>query len=158
MTDTEISILDRCTGRQLKELLALASNDANAARNWLLEIGDLDALEYLLTGMCAGAGESAGALLQAVCSADTPVDVLVGVKSSAKRLATTAEEPGQKAAATLLYHLSIAAALGRYGRNISSKDALERLPLYKQLAAELTDDKLAAIFKKAIAHLDSTRR
>jgi rubrerythrin len=158
MTDTEISILDRCTGKQLKELLALASNTANATRNWLLEIGDLDALEYLLTGMCAGTGESAGALLQAVCSADTPVEVLVGVKSSAKRLATAAEDPAQKAAATLLYHLSVAAALGRHGRNISSKDSLDRLPLYRELAAELTDDKLAAIFEKAVAHLDSPSR
>ena len=158
MTDTEVSILDRCTGRQLKELLALASNDANASRNWLLEIVDLDALEYLLTGMCAGTGESAGALLQAVCSADTPVEVLVAVKSSAKRLVTAVEEPAQKAAATLLYHLAVAAALGRHGRNISSKDSIERLPFYKELAAELTDDNLATIFEKAVAHLDPASR
>jgi hypothetical protein len=158
MTDTEISILDRCTGRQLKELLALASNDANATRSWLLEVGDLEALEYLLTSTCAGTGESAGALLHAICSADTPVEVLVAVKSSAKRLATAAEEPAQKAAATLLYHLAVAAALGRHGRNISSKDPVERLPLYQQLAAELSDNELAVIFEKAVAHLESTSR
>jgi hypothetical protein len=157
MSDTEISMLDRCTGRQLKELLALASTDAKATRNWLLEIGDLEQLQYLLTEMCTGTGQSGGALLQAVCSPHTPVEVLVAIKSTAKRLAVAAEGPAQKAAATLLYHLSVASALGHHARNISSKDPAERLPLYKDLAAELSDDELAAIFEKAIASLPSAR-
>ena len=155
MSDTEISTLKRCTGRQLKELLALASTDATTTRNWLLEIGDLEQLEDLLTEMCTGTGQSAGALLQAVCSPETPVEVLVSVKSSAKRLVTAAEAPAQKAAATLLYHLSVASALWNHSRNISSKDLAERLPLYKDLAAHLADDELAAIFARAIGSLPS---
>ncbi len=150
MSDTEISMLDHCTGRQLKELLALASTNVRATRNWLLEIGDSERLEHLLTEMCTGTEQSGGALLQAVCSADTPVEALVAIKSVAKRLAVAAEAPAQNAAATLLYHLSVASALGHHARNISSKTSAERLPLYKDLAAELSDDELAAIFEKAV--------
>jgi hypothetical protein len=152
MSDIEISMLDRCTGRQLRELLALASTDEKTTRNWLLEVGDSEQLEYLLTEMCAGTGQSGGALVQAVCSPDTPVDALVAIKSTAKRLAVAAEGPRQEAAATLLYHLTVAAALGRHARNISSKDPAERLGLYKDLAAELSDDELAAVFEKAVAN------
>jgi hypothetical protein len=79
------------------------------------------------------------------------VEVLVAIKSIAKRLAVAAEAHPQNAAATLLYHLSVASALGYHARNISSKDPAERLPLYKELAAELSDEELAAIFEKAIA-------
>lgn len=155
VTDTEIALLDRCTGRQLKQLLALASTGSKVGRNSLLEIGDLEQLEFLLTEMCAGRGHSAGALLQAVCSSQIPLESLVSVKSTAKRLAVAAATPAQKAAATLLYHLSVAAALGHYGQQISSKDAAERLPLYKELAAELADEQLAAIFEQAVARLAS---
>jgi len=150
MSDMEISMLDRCTGRQLKELIALASTDEKMTRNWLLEVGDLEQLESLLTEMCTGAGQSGGALLRAACSPDTPVDALLTIKSTAKRLAVAAEGPRQEAAATLLYHLTIAAALGHHALNISSKAAAERLGLYKDLATELPDDELAAIFEKAV--------
>jgi hypothetical protein len=158
VSDTEISILDRCTGRQLKELLALASTGTKGSRNWLLEMGDveqLEQLEHLLTEMCTGTGHSGSALLQAARSPDTSLEFLVVIKSTAKRLAVAAETPAQKAAATLLYHLSLASALGNHAQNISSNDPAERLPLYKDLAAELSDDQLAAIFEKAIARLSS---
>jgi hypothetical protein len=157
MSDTEISMLDHCTDRQLKELLALASTSVRATRNWLLEIGDSERLEHLLTEMCTGAEQSGDALLQAVCSPDTPVEALVAIKSVAKRLAVAAAAPAQNAAATLLYHLSVASALGNHGQNISSKDPAERLAFYKDLAAELSDGQLAAIFEKAVAVLTPAR-
>ena len=157
MPDTEISMLDHCSDRQLKELLALASTDVKATRDWLLEIGDFQRMEQLLTEMCAGAGQSGSALLRAVCSVNTPVETLVEVKSVAKRLAVAAEGPAQNAAATLLYHLAVASALAHHARNISSKDPADRLPLYKDLAAELSDDELAAIFEDAVASLSPAR-
>jgi hypothetical protein len=151
MSDIDISMLDHCTDRQLKELLALASTAVKATRDWLLEVGDSERLEHLLTEMCAGAGQSGSALLQAVCSPDTPVEALVEIKSVAKRLAVAAEAPAQNAAATLLYHLAVASALGYHARNISSTDPAERLAFYRDLAAELSDGELAAIFEKAVA-------
>jgi len=157
MSDIDTSMLDHCTGRQLKELLALASTDARATRNWLLEIGDSERLESLLTEMCAGARQSATALLRAVCSPATPVEALVAIKSTAKRLAVAAKAAPQNAAATLLYHLSVASALAHHAQNISSKDPSERLSLYKDLAAELSDEQLAAIFETAVLHLPSPK-
>jgi hypothetical protein len=155
MPDTEISGLDHCTYRQLQDLLALASTEVKATRDWLLEIGDFQRLDDLLMEMCASAGQSGGALLRAVCSADTPVETLVEIKSVAKRLAVAAEAPAQNAAATLLYHLAVASALAYHARNISSKDPEGRLLLYKDLAAELSDDELAAIFEKAVVQIGS---
>jgi hypothetical protein len=155
MWDTENSMLDHCTGRQLKQLLALASTDAKTAWDWLLEAGESEQLDYLLTEMCTGTTPSGGALLRAICSPYTPLEDLVAIKSTAKRLAVAAQGPAKTAAATLLYHLSVASALGRYGRNISSADPAERLSLYRNLAAELSDDELAAIFEKAVASLPS---
>jgi hypothetical protein len=157
MPDIEISMLDHCTDRQLKELLALASTNVKATGGWLLEIGDSEQLENLLTDMCAGTGHSGGALLKAVCFPYTPVEALVAIKSVAKRLAVAAGSPAQNAAATLLYHLSVASALGHHAQNISSKDLAERLAFYKDLAAELSDDQLAAIFEKAADSLPTAR-
>jgi|HubBroStandDraft_1064217.scaffolds.fasta_scaffold00789_10 hypothetical protein len=157
MLDAEISRLDHCTDRQLKELLALASPSAKSTRDWLLEIGDTEQLERLLTDMCAGTEQSGGELLQAVCSAETPVEDLIAIKRIAKRLAVSAEAPAQNAAATLLYHLSLASALANHSQDLSSKNPSERLPLYKDLAAELSDDRLAAIFEGAVARLLSEK-
>jgi hypothetical protein len=157
MADIEASGLDHCTGRQLKELLTLAHSNARPKRDWLLEVGDSEQLEHLLDKMCAGGGQSGRVLLRAVLSPDTPLETLTAVRSAAKRLAVAAQGPRQNAAATLLYHLSIASALGRHGQNISSKDPAERLELYKDLASELSDDELAAIFEKAVTALLSPK-
>ncbi len=151
MPDAEISILNRCTGRQLKELLSLASGTPKEPRDWFLEIGNLEELEHLLGEICAGTAYSGIALLQTACSPDASVEVLIEVKNTAKRLAAAAVTPAQKAATALLYHISVASALGHHGRNISSKNPAERLLLYRELAADLSDRELAAIFEKAVA-------
>jgi len=157
MLDIEISKLDHCTDRQLKDLLALAATNVKSTRDWLLEIGDAEQLEYVLTEMCTGTEQSGGALLQAVCSADTPVESLITIKRVAKRLAVSAGGPAQSAAATLLYHLSIASAQAYHSQDISSKNLSERLALYRDLAAELSDERLAAIFERAVSGSPSER-
>jgi hypothetical protein len=157
MSDVDISMLEHCTDRQLRDLLELASTNVKATRDWLLEIGDSEQLEHLLTEMCAGTQQSGGPLLKTVCSPGTPVEALVAIKSIAKHLAAAAVAPAQRAAATLLYHLSVASALGHHGQNISAKESANRLALYKGLAAELSDDQLAAIFEKAVASVPPTR-
>jgi hypothetical protein len=157
VADTDISILDRCTGRQLKELLALASTSAKVKPHWLVEVGDLEQLQGLLTEMCSGTEQSGAALLDPVCSPDTTVEVLIAVKEIAKGLAAAAETEPQRAAATLFYHLTVASALANHGRIISSTDPAGRLALYQELAAELTDEECASIFGKAIAALPTAR-
>jgi hypothetical protein len=119
----------------------------------LQEVGDLEQLERLLQEICDSSGHSPGTMLQAICSPDTPLEVLTTIRSTAKRLVLAAQGPMHKAAATLLYQLSIASAFERYGRNISSKDPTERLELWKELASELSDNELADIFERAVAAL-----
>jgi len=48
MLDIEISMLDHCSDRQLKDLLALASTNVTSTWDWLLEIGDSEQLGHLL--------------------------------------------------------------------------------------------------------------
>jgi hypothetical protein len=74
----------------------LASPSAKSTRDWLLEIGDAEQLERLLTEMCTGTEQPGGALLQAVCSADTPVEDLIAIKRIAKRLAVFGRSPRPK--------------------------------------------------------------
>ena len=148
-------MLDRCNGRQLRELLALASTDATTARDWLIEVGEWEQIEDALTGIPCGAWRSVDELLRAVCSPDTPVDDLMIVKSAAKGSLAAAEAANRKAAATLLYHLAVASALAHHARNISSHDPAARLPLYKELAAEISDDNLAGVFKRAAARISA---
>ena len=153
MSDVEYSFLEHCTGRQLNQLLELAASGAKSARDWVLEVGDWESMQALLASMCTGSEPSADGLLRATCSADTPLELLVSAKDIAKRFAAGAQDSAQNAAATLLYHLAIAAALAQFGRNISSNEATERRGLYEDLAAELPDDALAAVFEKAVARL-----
>ena len=157
MGDIGTSKPDHFTSRQVRELLALASSEADARQSWLLEIGDWEYLEVLLAEMCTGRGQEANELLQATCSPHTPIELLISVKNAAKRLAGYALTAEQKAAALLLYHLSVAAALANHGRNITSKDLAKRLTLYQDLAAGISDDVLATIFEKAIASLRSAK-
>lgn len=149
MSEAEISMLEHCTGEQIKELLGLATATPPVDSEWFLEIGDADQLNRLIAELC-GDVESADELVQTVCSADAALGSLVAAKNAAKRLAASAETPTFKAAAGLLYHLAIASALARHGRNISSKDIAARLPLYRRLADDLSDGDLAAIFDGAV--------
>jgi hypothetical protein len=157
MTDTDAVIVRDFSARQIRELLALAAVPAEGERNWLVEVGDRERLEALLTEMCSQSGQSGGALLDSVCAPETPVEVLVAVKDLAKSLAAKAAGNAQLAAATLLYHLSVASALGYHERTISSKAPLERTPLYQELASELSDEELAAIFRNAISRVAFAR-
>ena len=117
----------------------------------LTEMGDFDRLEFLLSQMSEPLGHPVGSLLEAVCSGTTAVETLVVIKAEAKRFVSTANTPAQKAAATMLYHLAIASALGNYGRFISSKDLSEALTLYARLADDLLDEELARVFRRAVS-------
>jgi hypothetical protein len=143
--------LGRFSAIQTRELLTIGSSPAETAETSLYEVGDCERLEMLLTDMCSGTGQSGATLLEAVCSPDTEVNVLVAVKDIAKRFAADAQDMPQKAAATLLYHLSVASALGYHGQTISSMGVAERLPLYRELVSELSEEALVVVFEKAIS-------
>ena len=157
MSDKDSSIIGHFSAIQTKELLAIGSRPADTAETSLYEVGDCERLEMLLTEMCTGTGQSGAALLEAVCSPDTDTNVLVTAKNLAKSLAADAKDVPQKAAATLLYHLSVASALGYHGQRISSMGVAERLPFYRELVSELSDEALVAVFEKAISSVSLGR-
>jgi hypothetical protein len=157
MPDNKIPTPSHLSALRTKELLAIGSRSAKAHQNWLLEVGDYQLLEMLLTDMCSGTSQSGAALLDTVCSPDTPLDALVHIKDIAKGLTKAAHDPSQEAAGMLLYHLSVASALGFHEQNISSMDAAARLPLYRELVAEICDDQVSAVFEKALDRMTSPR-
>jgi len=157
MPDTKATIVDSFRAHQLRELLALGANLPETATEWFVDVGDWERLEALLTEMCIGGEQSGNALLETVVSSDATLEMLIAVKEVAKRLATKAKGKPERAAATLLYHLSVASALGQHGRTISSRDPAEHLPLYAELAEELSDEQLAAVFKRAIRGIHENR-
>lgn len=150
MPDNEAPTPSHLSALRTKELLAIGSRSAEVNPNWLLEVGDKELLEMLLTDMCSGTSQSGSALLDAVCSSDTPLEVLVQVKDFAKGLAKAAQDPRQEAAGMLLYHLSVASALGFHEQNISSIDASARQPIYREFVAEICDHEVSAVFEKAL--------
>lgn len=157
MPDKEMPTPSHLSALRTKELLAMGSMSAEAQPNWLLEVGEYQLLEMLLTDMCSGTSQSGAALLDAVCSPDTPLGLLVQVKDFAKSLAKAGNDERQEAAALLLYHLSVASALGLHEQNISSMDAAARLPLYRDFVAEICDEEISAVFEKALARMTAPR-
>jgi hypothetical protein len=153
MPDARKTAVDDCSARQLKELLGLAAGRAGEPHDWMIELGDRERLERLLTEMCSGTGQSGVALVEAACSPDSSVEVLTAVKDVAKRLIQGAQDSPRRAAATFLYHLSVASALGYHGQTISTNVPADRLPLYEEFALELADERLAAVFERAVERL-----
>ena len=154
MRDAEIAKLEQCNGRQLMQLLALASTAGTSVLDRLFAIGDAQQLEEALAGILVDAPPGPNWLL-AICSPDTPLDDLIACKTAAKHLTVAADTPDRQAAATLLYHLAVASALAHHARNISTHDPASRLSLYRELAAGIYDDVLADIFKRAAARISS---
>jgi hypothetical protein len=157
MPDKGIPTPSHLSELRTKELLTIGSRSTEAQPNWLLEVGEYQLLEMLLTDLCSGTSQSGAALLDAICSPDTPLDLLVQVKDLAKSLAKAGTDERQEAAALLLYHLSVASALGFHGQNISSMDAAARLPLYREFVAEICDDEISAVFERALARMTAPR-
>jgi hypothetical protein len=156
MPNTSDSRVQEFSARQIKELLALAAQPAETERDWLLKVGDRELLEAVLTEMCGRTGQSGEALVESVCSPETPIEVLIVVKDLAKGLAAKSLGNPQMAAATLLYHLSVASALGFHNQTISSKTQADRVQLYAELAGEFADEDLAAVFERAVEQSSGT--
>ncbi len=134
---------------QLKTLLGLA---ARGTSDPLVDTAeDPGALDRLLTELCAGRAESGALLIETVSDPKSSLGVLRGVKELAKQLAQLAPTPAHRQAATLLYHGAVAAAAGRHGANLSSQPLAERLDLWLELAALLSDSPLGAVFGDAVA-------
>lgn len=134
---------------QLKALLALAQKSGRHGQFLPPGMEARAELARHLTKLCGGSAPSGEALLSTLCALQTPLAALQGIKELAKSLSANAESESESAAATLVYHAAVAAALARHGRNISSRDAARRYELYEDLAALMAGSPLGQVFREA---------
>ena len=141
--------IDRCSPVQLAELLGLAAADEPAThtaggtgirRQVLLE---------RLAELMEGDARQARALLVRTADRASSVEALRQTMEDAKTYAAEALSDAHWSAATLLYHLAIAAAYAHHGANISARPATTRLELYEDLASSLGADSISAVFRLA---------
>lgn len=149
MTIITTTTIERSEPWQLKALLALAQGSGRHGDFLPAGISNRAELARHLSTLCKDSTESGEVLLSAVCERETPLGALQGLKELAKLLTKKAATEHERAAATLLYHAAVAAALARHGQNISSRSATARYALYDDLAAFMAGDPLGEVFQEA---------
>ena len=157
MSSHRSTSIGRCSPTQLKALLGLAAGDPGDQESLLTYIPDREQLQHLLSELCADAEQAGEVLLAMACARDASLEVLSGLKEFAKRLSKKAATEPQRTAATFLYHLAIAAAIGQHSVNLSSRPSETRLELYEDLATALAGDPMGHVFRKAIDCVFSER-
>ena len=150
MSKSTITPAERWQTSQLRELLTLATDKPEGQGSLPASVKNREEFVRMLTELCEESEESGEILLSTVCSRETPVEALTGIKELAKTLLANASTDAHRAAATFLYHLAIAAALGRYGMNVSTVTPDSRLALYEDLASALAGDPLGEVFREAV--------
>jgi hypothetical protein len=149
MPDASQSLTDHCTVDQLKALLTLALTpqpEGTPATPWAMSAAEFEAR---LAEAFEGAMIPGARALALVTAPDTPLAGLRSLKELAKNRAAHATGEAPRAAATLLYHAAIAAALGRHGVNISSRPAASRWALYEDLSAIFATHPFGQLFRQA---------
>jgi len=151
MTRVSSVSVEQCTNEQLKTLLGLAQGEEGA--HSLPAAADRQKLSVLLAELCGDHPVFGDGPLEAVADPEAPLEALQELKELAKERLDTAPSEAHRDAARFLYHAAIAAALGRHGRNISSRPAAARLDLYEDLATVLVGDPLGELFRRAADRL-----
>lgn len=149
MTQIPTTTIERSERWQLKRLLSLAQTSGHHADFLPAELANRRELARVLTALCGNTAESGEALLSTTCARQTPLAALQAIKDLAKSLVSKATSEVERAAATLLYHAAVAAALVHHEQNISSRTAGARYALYEDLAAFMAGDALAQVFQEA---------
>jgi len=149
MTKITTTTIEQSSDWQLKALLVLAG--AGVQKNSFLPVELLRSADLArhLSVLCGDSVQSSDALLSALCNRQTPLSVLQGIKDLAKALGAKATTEVEQAAATLLYHAAIAAALGRQRQSISSRPGVARFALYEDLGLLLRGNPLGDVFRAA---------
>jgi hypothetical protein len=92
-------------------------------------------------------------LLEQAAEVAATVDALTAIKERAKILIKDAADSHDREAATLLYHVAVAAAFVRHDTVISSRPMRRQLALYERFAAEWAGDPIGALFREALTRL-----
>lgn len=146
-TDSDFGSL---TPDQIRRLLALATASSAA----LTDPETVDEANGLLAELLATQDRPAERLFDVACADGTPLTRLRSLKDLAKELTVAAQEPSHREAATLLYHVVVAAAYLRFGVNISSRPLAERESIYQYYAALHSGNDIGQIFGMISAQLE----
>jgi hypothetical protein len=149
ISNSDSATIDDCTREQLRALLTLAASGTDPQLSFLAGLRPHEELVRVLGELCQGTSETGETLLTALSACQTPLDALRGIKELAKTILPGSRTPLQRAAATLLYHASIAAAFARHGVAISAVSPSSRVALYEDLASALAGEALSEIFREA---------
>ena len=95
-------------------------------------------------------GTSCEGLFEDAAAPTTSVPDLVRLKEAAKALLGKAERPEDREAASLLYHLAVAAAFGRHGLEMSSRPVGDNRERYTRLATHFAGFAIGDIFRRAL--------
>jgi hypothetical protein len=98
-------------------------------------------------------------LLDEAVKETTTVQELAGLKEQAKGFLKEPADRRHRAAATLLYHVAVAAAFVRHGAQISGRPMRKQQPLYQQFADTWADHPIGQLFREAArraAGIDTT--
>jgi hypothetical protein len=131
---------------QLKRLLILASGSSE----FFTDASDLKEVGRLLAESCKRSGESGERLLERAAAPTTTVVELRRIKELAKKLLDEAKAPHHREASRLLYHVAVAAAFGRLGKDISTRPLGERRLLYERIAIVFSGHPLGQLFRRAV--------
>jgi hypothetical protein len=133
----------------LSTLLALAVSTSQSDVALATVARDSATLAARIDEIPTARGRSSALMLGEITNPDTPLDALRNAKDFAKDLADHSSTPARRAAATLLYHAAIAAALVHRGESISSIPIELRFELYEDLASVFAGDPLGHLFRRA---------
>jgi hypothetical protein len=95
-------------------------------------------------------------LLDKAAAPATTVEELADIKEQAKGFLKHAADSRHRDAATLLYHVAVAAAFVRHGAEISGRPMRKQLRLYETFAETWAGHPIGQVFREAARRLAGT--
>jgi hypothetical protein len=95
-------------------------------------------------------------LLDKAVRATTSVQELAGIKEQAKKFLKETADSRHRDAATLLYHVTVAAAFVRHGAEISGRPMRKQQQLYEKFAETWAGHAIGQLFREAALRVAGT--
>ena len=95
-------------------------------------------------------------LLDRAAKETATVEELSGIKEQAKGFLKEAADSRHRDAATLLYHVAVAAAFVRHGAEISGRPMRKQQPLYEKFAETWAGHPIGQVFREAARRVAGT--
>ncbi len=137
--------VDDVNARGLRRVLMLAFGSPSDS----VDIHDPDEAGRLVRDICTRQADAAHSLLEVAASPETPLEDLRFIKELAKRLLKGANSSREAEAVRLLFHVAVAAAVGRFNVDMSSRPTADRVLLYERLAIVFAGHRVGEVFRCA---------